>query len=465
MDNISAEILYRRLKDDLQLINNKGGTIQKILKQLIFSDKEKHIEASFKAEFQSIKSAHKEYIDFGETISRIHSVPKQIQLLVPQIIELETKMNNLRNRINGYLEEKRLQLRQGRLVTIERGLEQIESQVSGSKQVEPQLSGSKQVEPQVSGSKQVESQVSGSKQIEPQLSGSELIISGDQITNYSSPMFQITMPLRLHSIKKLQSEKLSLISNFMVNTNLELQLKCLKTQNNKNQIFFGINININPKLSNLAKGEYKKSTCVNVRSFDTTASISRCTINNDTYLTFYLGRIFKFKNNEFNISTNIGHKNKSLKKENLNFQIESKLDLPFLPTIVSKSGLYYKSEFIFCYDFFPFANGIVKNTQMNKEQKTLVLPTVTQGSNLSSNFQAQSLVEKESGLIVETEHAIKNSNLSCPEQHIVVSASPQSLTVQPSFSQKYGAPLLALVSIIGILVGGYIVKKKKSQTF
>ena len=431
MDNISAEILYRRLKDDLQLINNKGGTIQKILKQLIFSDKEKHIEASFKAEFQSIKSAHKEYIDFGETISGIHSVPKQIQLLVPQIIELETKMNNLRNRINGYLEEKRLQLRQGRLVTIERGLEQIESQVSGSKQVEPQLSGS------------------------------ELIISGDQITNYSSPMFQITMPLRLHSIKKLQSEKLSLISNFMVNTNLELQLKCLKTQNNKNQIFFGINININPKLSNLAKGEYKKSTFVNVRSFDTTASISRCTINNDTYLTFYLGRIFKFKNNEFNISTNIGHKNKSLKKENLNFQIESKLDLPFLPTIVSKSGLYYKSEFIFCYDFFPFANGIVKNTQMNKEQKTLVLPTVTQGSNLSSNFQAQSLVEKESGLIVETEHAIKNSNLSCPEQHIVVSASPQSLTVQPSFSQKYGAPLLALVSIIGILVGGYIVKKKK----
>ena len=433
MDNISAEILYRRLKDDLQLINNKGGTIQKILKQLIFSDKEKHIEASFKAEFQSIKSAHKEYIDFGETISGIHSVPKQIHLLVPQIIELETKMNNLRNRINGYLEEKRLQLRQGRLVTIERGLEQIESQVSGSKQVEPQLSGS------------------------------ELIISGDQITNYSSPMFQITMPLRLHSIKKLQSEKLSLISNFMVNTNLELQLKCLKTQNNKNQIFFGINININPKLSNLAKGEYKKSTFVNVRSFDTTASISRCTINNDTYLTFYLGRIFKFKNNEFNISTNIGHKNKSLKKENLNFQIESKLDLPFLPTIVSKSGLYYKSEFIFCYDFFPFANGIVKNTQMNKEQKTLVLPTVTQGSNLSSNFQAQSLVEKESGLIVETEHAIKNSNLSCPEQHIVVSASPQSLTVQPSFSQKYGAPLLALVSIIGILVGGYIVKKKKNH--
>ena len=433
MDNISAEILYRRLKDDLQLINNKGGTIQKILKQLIFSDKEKHIEASFKAEFQSIKSAHKEYIDFGETISGIHSVPKQIHLLVPQIIELETKMNNLRNRINGYLEEKRLQLRQGRLVTIERGLEQIESQVSGSKQVEPQLSGS------------------------------ELIISGDQITNDSSPMFQITMPLRLHSIKKLQSEKLSLISNFMVNTNLELQLKCLKTQNNKNQIFFGINININPKLSNLAKGEYKKSTFVNVRSFDTTASISRCTINNDTYLTFYLGRIFKFKNNEFNISTNIGHKNKSLKKENLNFQIESKLDLPFLPTIVSKSGLYYKSEFIFCYDFFPFANGIVKNTQMNKEQKTLVLPTVTQGSNLSSNFQAQSLVEKESGLIVETEHAIKNSNLSCPEQHIVVSASPQSLTVQPSFSQKYGAPLLALVSIIGILVGGYIVKKKKNH--
>lgn len=435
MDNINAEILYRRLKDDLELINNKGGRIQKILKQLIFSDKEKHIEASFKAEFRSIKSAHKEYIDLGEALSVIHSVPEQVKLLVPQIIELETKMNNLRNRINGYLEEKKLELRQGRLVTIERGLEQIEPQLSGSKQIEPQLSGSK------------------------------LIISGDQITSYSSPIFQITMPLRLHSIKKLQSEKFSLISNFIVNTNLELQLKCLKTQNNKNKFFFGINININPKLSNLAKCEYKKSTFVNVRSFDTTASISRCTINNDTYLTFDLGRILKFKNNEFNISTNIGHKNKAFKKENLNFQIESKLDLPFLPTIVSKQGLYYKSEFIFCYDFFPFANSIVKNTQMNKEEKTLVLPTVTQSSNLSSNFQTQSLVEKESGLIVETEHAIKNSNLSCPEQHIVVSASPQSLTVQPSFSQKYGASLLALISIIGILVGGYIVtKKKKSQT-
>ena len=431
MDNINAEILYRRLKDDLELINNKGGRIQKILKQLIFSDKEKHIEASFKAEFRSIKSAHKEYIDLGEALCVIHSVPEQVKLLVPQIIELETKMNNLRNRINGYLEEKKLELRQGRLVTIERGLEQIEPQLSGSKQIEPQLSGSK------------------------------LIIPKDQITSYSSPIFQITMPLRLHSIKKLQSEKFSLISNFIVNTNLELQLKCLKTQNNKNKIFFGINININPKLSNLAKCEYKKSTFVNVRSFDTTASISRCTINNDTYLTFDLGRILKFKNNEFNISTNIGHKNKAFKKENLNFQIESKLDLPFLPTIVSKQGLYYKSEFIFCYDFFPFANSIVKNIQMNKEEKTLVLPTVTQSSNLSSNFQTQSLVEKESGLIVETEHAIKNSNLSCPEQHIVVSASPQSLTVQPNFSQKYGAPLLALISIIGILVGGYIVTKKK----
>ena len=433
MDNINAEILYRRLKDDLELINNKGGRIQKILKQLIFSDKEKHIEASFKAEFRSIKSAHKEYIDLGEALCVIHSVPEQVKLLVPQIIELETKMNNLRNRINGYLEEKKLELRQGRLVTIERGLEQIEPQLSSSKQIEPQLSGSK------------------------------LIIPKDQITSYSSPIFQITMPLRLHSIKKLQSEKFSLISNFIVNTNLELQLKCLKTQNNKNKIFFGINININPKLSNLAKCEYKKSTFVNVRSFDTTASISRCTINNDTYLTFDLGRILKFKNNEFNISTNIGHKNKAFKKENLNFQIESKLDLPFLPTIVSKQGLYYKSEFIFCYDFFPFANSIVKNIQMNKEEKTLVLPTVTQSSNLSSNFQTQSLVEKESGLIVETEHAIKNSNLSCPEQHIVVSASPQSLTVQPNFSQKYGAPLLALISIIGILVGGYIVTKKKNH--
>jgi len=433
MDNINAEILYRRLKDDLELINNKGGKIQKILKQLIFSDKEKHIEASFKAEFRSIKSAHKEYIDLGEALSVIHSVPEQVKLLVPQIIELETKMNNLRNRINGYLEEKKLELRQGRLVTIERGFEQIEPQLSGSKQIEPQLSGSK------------------------------LIIPKDQITSYSSPIFQITMPLRLHSIKKLQSEKFSLISNFIVNTNLELQLKCLKTQNNKNKIFFGINININPKLSNLAKCEYKKSTFVNVRSFHTTASISRCTINNDTYLTFDLGRILKFKNNEFNISTNIGHKNKAFKKENLNFQIESKLDLPFLPTIVSKQGLYYKSEFIFCYDFFPFANSIVKNIQMNKEEKTLVLPTVTQSSNLSSNFQTQSLVEKESGLIVETEHAIKNSNLSCPEQHIVVSASPQSLTVQPNFSQKYGAPLLALISIIGILVGGYIVTKKKNH--
>jgi len=453
MDNINAEILYRRLKDDLELINNKGGRIQKILKQLIFSDKEKHIEASFKAEFRSIKSAHKEYIDLGEALSVIHSVPEQVKLLVPQIIELETKMNNLRNRINGYLEEKKLELRQGRLVTIERDLEQIEPQLSGSKQIEPQLSGSKQIEPQLS----------GSKQIEPQLSGSKLIIPKDQITSYSSPIFQITMPLRLHSIKKLQSEKFSLISNFIVNTNLELQLKCLKTQNNKNKIFFGINININPKLSNLAKCEYKKSTFVNVRSFDTTASISRCTINNDTYLTFDLGRILKFKNNEFNISTNIGHKNKAFKKENLNFQIESKLDLPFLPTIVSKQGLYYKSEFIFCYDFFPFANSIVKNIQMNKEEKTLVLPTVTQSSNLSSNFQTQSLVEKESGLIVETEHAIKNSNLSCPEQHIVVSASPQSLTVQPNFSQKYGAPLLALISIIGILVGGYIVTKKKNH--
>lgn len=433
MDNINAEILYRRLKDDLELINNKGGRIQKILKQLIFSDKEKHIEASFKAEFRSIKSAHKEYIDLGEALCVIHSVPEQVKLLVPQIIELETKMNNLRNRINGYLEEKKLELRQGRLVTIERGLEQIEPQLSSSKQIEPQLSGSK------------------------------LIIPKDQITSYSSPIFQITMPLRLHSIKKLQSEKFSLISNFIVNTNLELQLKCLKTQNNKNKIFFGINININPKLSNLAKCEYKKSTFVNVRSFDTTASISRCTINNDTYLTFDLGRILKFKNNEFNISTNIGHKNKAFKKENLNFQIESKLDLPFLPTIVSKQGLYYKSEFILCYDFFPFANSIVKNIQMNKEEKTLVLPTVTQSSNLSSNFQTQSLVEKESGLIVETEHAIKNSNLSCPEQHIVVSASPQSLTVQPNFSQKYGAPLLALISIIGILVGGYIVTKKKNH--
>lgn len=433
MDNINAEILYRKLKDDLQLINNKGGRIQKILKQLIFSDKEKHIEASFKAEFSSIKSAHKEYIDFGEAISARHSVPEQIQLLVPQIIELETKMNNLKTRINGYLEEKKLQLRQGRLVNIESGLEQIQPQLSGL------------------------------EQIQPQLSGSELIIPGDQITNYSSPMFQITLPLRLHSIKKLQSEKLSLINNFIVNINLELQLKCLKTQNNKNQIFFGINMNINQKLSNLAKGGYKKSTFVNVRSFDTTASISRCTINNDSYLAFYLGRIFKFKNNEFNISTNIGQKNKALKKENLNFQIESKLDLPFLPNIVSKPRLYSKSELIFCYDFFPFASSIVKNTQMNKKQKTLVLPTVTQDSSLISNLQTQSLVEKESGLVVEAEHAIKNSNLSRPEQHIVVSASPQPLTVQPSFSQKYGAPLLALVSIMGILVGGYIVTKKKNH--
>jgi hypothetical protein len=44
-----------------------------------------------------------------------------------------------------------------------------------------------------------------------------------------------------------------------------------------------------------------------------------------------------------------------------------------------------------------------------------------------------------------------------------VSDHPQSLTVQPNFSQKYGTLLLFSLGIIGVLVSGYIRTQKKDR--
>ena len=292
---------------------------------------------------------------------------------------------------------------------------------------------------------------------------SELITPESQMNNYLTPMVQITMPIKLDLIGKLQSQN-SLISKFLSNTSFELQMICLKSENNQNQIFLGINMNINPNFLNLTNSASKKSTFISLRAFNTSASVSRYIANNESYTTFHLGQIVRVKNNNVNISTNFGCKNMTFKKESLSFQVESKSELPFLPTIVSsKPGFYCKPQLTLSYDFFPFESSIVKTIQMNKKQNISPQLSIARNSDVISHSKTESVAKIESGIEVDAVDLIKQSNLSRPESYTLVSSHPQPVTVQPSFFQKYGTVLLFSVGLIWVVINGYIIKKKKDR--
>jgi len=369
----------------------------KQLKQLPNSDKQ--TKQHFIYAYKVVISAHNDVCQLIKRTAETCSVHEQEPLLMPGIIDVNNKMNALTDDINDYLKQEQLEVRQNRIVLIE----------ASSQKSQLQSSSSQKSQLQASSSKESQLQTISSQESQPQEAFSELALLKNKLNSYSTIMMQIDIPFKLHSIEKLQLQNLSplidnLINYFICNTNLELQLKYLKTQDKQPKVFFGINIEINPNFSNLRKFVYKKFTVVRLTAFNTRASIYRYSCNNESYLTCHVGGLVKFKNNEINISTNFGSnfasKNMTFKKESFNFKIESNLELPFLPSIISsKSEFYCKLQFRFSYDFFRYQNSIV-----------------TSNLEVTSNLKTKSVAEIKPQLEMKAPDRINKSNLFVSEQ-------------------------------------------------
>ena len=283
----------------------------------------------------------------------------------------------------------------------------------------------------------------------------DLVLPESQINNYSVPILQITVPIKLKSTQELQPQN-QLISRFLSNTSFEFQLKCVKSQNNQNNIFLGINININPDFLNSAS---TKSTFVTLRIYNTSASFSRYHENDKSYVTGQLGQIFRIKNTDINISTNLGCKNMTFKKESFNFQIQAKSDLYTM--VSSKPGFFCKPQLTLSYELFPFEKNLMKTTHFNKKQNTLVQHTITQNLNVISNSKIDSIKGKEFGFEVDAADMVQKSNLLRSESHVLASTTPSlPLIIKPSFFQTLG--IFSLV-FIGALIRGYGKKKNKKS--